>query len=153
MPKIPQKKWIGNTNTAFVQKRCRKLQKFLNDLAQLKGIFERHEMLDFLTTSLVEGENIENAGSDDEQEDLITSKKRRSSDKEAELLENDDPNEMGIPVTALHDYRGETETELSFSKGDILTIVTRDHPDWWYGRDSKGNCGYFPKDYVCEFDQ
>lgn len=68
MPKMPEKKFFGNTSTNFVQKRCAKLQTYFNDCTKLDKIFELPEMLEFLTTSLAEKDN-KGDESDDEASD------------------------------------------------------------------------------------
>ncbi|KAF9152743.1 hypothetical protein BG015_004798 [Linnemannia schmuckeri] len=52
-------------------------------------------------------------------------------------------------VTALYDYTGEQPTDLSFSKGDRITVVkkTESTNDWWTGR-LNGREGTFPANYV-----
>ena len=34
---------------------------------------------------------------------------------------------------ALFDYEAKTEIELSFKTGEILTVLSRDDPEWWEG--------------------
>jgi len=50
--KMPGKKWIGNTDTTFVQQRCHQLQVYLNGLTTLRNIFEITAMIHFITTGL-----------------------------------------------------------------------------------------------------
>ncbi|KAH7034133.1 actin cortical patch component Lsb4 [Linnemannia elongata] len=52
-------------------------------------------------------------------------------------------------VTALYDYAGEQPTDLSFSKGDRISVVkkTESTNDWWTGR-LNGREGAFPANYV-----
>ncbi|KAG0259725.1 hypothetical protein BGZ95_004595, partial [Linnemannia exigua] len=52
-------------------------------------------------------------------------------------------------VTALYDYTGEQATDLSFSKGDRITVVrkTESTNDWWTGK-LNGREGSFPANYV-----
>ncbi|KAF9537920.1 hypothetical protein EC957_007512 [Mortierella hygrophila] len=54
-----------------------------------------------------------------------------------------------VLVTALYDYAGEQPTDLSFSKGDRITVVkkTESTNDWWTGR-LNGREGAFPANYV-----
>lgn len=53
-----------------------------------------------------------------------------------------------VAGTALFNFKGETEFELSFKKGDIVTVYTIDQiTGWWQGK--VGNAiGYFPGSYV-----
>ncbi|KAG9067730.1 hypothetical protein KI688_011317 [Linnemannia hyalina] len=62
------------------------------------------------------------------------------------------PPTMGVKpvfVTALYDFAGEQPTDLSFSKGDRITVVkkTGSTNDWWTGR-LNGRDGAFPANYV-----
>ncbi|KAG0348999.1 hypothetical protein BG004_002857 [Podila humilis] len=52
-------------------------------------------------------------------------------------------------VTAMFDFGGEQATDLSFKKGDIITVVkkTPSKNDWWTGR-CQGRQGQFPANYV-----
>jgi hypothetical protein len=52
-------------------------------------------------------------------------------------------------VTALYDYAGEQATDLSFKKGDQITVVkkTESKNDWWTGRLGSRE-GAFPANYV-----
>lgn len=53
-------------------------------------------------------------------------------------------------VIALYAFEASTQEELSFSKGEQLDIV--DHPahdpDWWMARNSRGNEGLVPRNYI-----
>ncbi|KAG0210804.1 hypothetical protein BGX28_008940 [Mortierella sp. GBA30] len=52
-------------------------------------------------------------------------------------------------VTALYDFAGEQATDLSFKKGDIITVVkkTESRNDWWTGK-CNGREGSFPANYT-----
>lgn len=52
-------------------------------------------------------------------------------------------------VTAMYDFAGEEATDLSFKKGDIITVTkkTPSKNDWWTGR-CQGREGSFPANYV-----
>ncbi|KAF9091624.1 hypothetical protein BGX23_005013 [Mortierella sp. AD031] len=52
-------------------------------------------------------------------------------------------------VTALFDYTGEQATDLSFKKGDVITVIkkTDSRNDWWTGR-VHGKEGSFPANYT-----
>ncbi|KAG0230958.1 hypothetical protein BGX31_005693 [Mortierella sp. GBA43] len=52
-------------------------------------------------------------------------------------------------VTALYDFAGEQATDLSFKKGDIITVIkkTDSRNDWWTGR-LQGREGSFPANYT-----
>lgn len=50
-------------------------------------------------------------------------------------------------ATALYDYEGRTEKELTFKKGDGLIIFKQMSDDWWEGCHN-GKEGYIPNQYV-----
>ncbi|KAG0041330.1 hypothetical protein BGZ83_001997 [Gryganskiella cystojenkinii] len=52
-------------------------------------------------------------------------------------------------VTALYDFVGEQATDLSFKKGDVITVVkkTESRNDWWTGRIGAKE-GSFPANYT-----
>ncbi|KAG0318636.1 hypothetical protein BGZ99_005580 [Dissophora globulifera] len=52
-------------------------------------------------------------------------------------------------VTALYDFAGEQATDLSFKKGDVITVVkkTDSRNDWWTGK-CNGHEGSFPANYT-----
>ncbi|CAK9012031.1 Protein DD3-3, partial [Durusdinium trenchii] len=56
------------------------------------------------------------------------------------------PSRAGI-VVALYDHEAKEEGELSFSKGDHITVLSRDSSGWWAG-EVNGQRGVFPSNYV-----
>jgi len=48
---------------------------------------------------------------------------------------------------ALYDYQAQQYDELSFVKGNVITVLSKDHPDWWTG-ELNGNTGIFPANFV-----
>jgi len=48
---------------------------------------------------------------------------------------------------ALYDYQAQQSDELSFVKGSVITVLSKDHPDWWMG-ELGGNTGIFPANFV-----
>lgn len=55
-------------------------------------------------------------------------------------------------VRAIFDFKGETDSDLMFKKGDVIFLVdkgTVDDPNWWCG-EYKGKRGLFPRNYVEE---
>lgn len=54
----------------------------------------------------------------------------------------------GKTARALYDYQAETEEEISFDPGDIITEVDEFDPGWWRGRGPDGNYGIFPANFV-----
>ncbi|GFQ87798.1 intersectin-1 [Trichonephila clavata] len=50
-------------------------------------------------------------------------------------------------VVALYPFTGQHSDELTFQKGDIITLVNADDPAWWKG-EINGAVGLFPSNYV-----
>lgn len=50
-------------------------------------------------------------------------------------------------VVALYQYTAQNEDELSFEKGDVVTVLAKDEPSWWKG-ELNGAVGLFPSNYV-----
>lgn len=50
-------------------------------------------------------------------------------------------------VVALYPFAGQHSDELTFQKGDIITLVNADDPAWWKG-EINGAVGLFPSNYV-----
>ena len=48
---------------------------------------------------------------------------------------------------ALYDYQAQQFDELSFVKGNIISILSKEHPDWWMG-ELGGQTGIFPANFV-----
>ena len=53
-------------------------------------------------------------------------------------------------VTALYNFTGSNSEELSFEKGDKLVIIDKppEDPEWWKARNSRGETGLVPRNYV-----
>ncbi|KAL5014667.1 hypothetical protein ScPMuIL_008937 [Solemya velum] len=73
---------------------------------------------------------------DEEDEDETNS--LQSDEEESEILE----------ATALYDFEGRTERELTFKKGEILLIYKQVSRDWWEGC-FDGKEGLIPDKYIC----
>ncbi|CAB4383537.1 unnamed protein product [Rhizophagus irregularis] len=81
--------------------------------------------------------------------------------KNAEMSCDSSPNRFAVPttvipvacgyVTAMFDFEGKEENDLSFKKGDKIEVLERgDGPnDWWVGR-VNNTVGEFPGNYVKE---
>mmetsp|Transcript_6911 Transcript_6911/g.7897 ORF Transcript_6911/g.7897 Transcript_6911/m.7897 type:complete len:397 (+) Transcript_6911:2-1192(+) len=51
-------------------------------------------------------------------------------------------------VIAEHEYEEGDESDLSFSKGDIITVLQKIDDGWWHGEKEDGSVGWFPVTYV-----
>jgi len=54
-----------------------------------------------------------------------------------------------IKVIGLYDFTATEDNELSFKKGDIISIIAQQHGDWWEG-EINGTAGLLPSNYVKE---
>eukprot|EP00112_Aurelia_sp_Birch-Aquarium-sp1_P010274 Seg2200.2 transcript_id=Seg2200.2/GoldUCD/mRNA.D3Y31 product="Crk-like protein" protein_id=Seg2200.2/GoldUCD/D3Y31 len=55
-----------------------------------------------------------------------------------------------LKVRAKFNFVGSDAEDLSFKKGDILTILQKEEDDWWLARHSSGKEGLIPRPYVEE---
>lgn len=53
-------------------------------------------------------------------------------------------------VQAMYPYKALNDDELSFEPDDIISVLSRDEPDWWRG-ELNGIAGLFPSNYVRTF--
>ncbi|XP_070190790.1 intersectin-1-like isoform X2 [Littorina saxatilis] len=61
------------------------------------------------------------------------------------------PTPQAERLVALYPYVAQNEDELSFEKDAVITVISRDNPDWWQGEVS-GQTGLFPSNYVTPLD-
>lgn len=54
-------------------------------------------------------------------------------------------------LTAKYSYKAANQDELSFNKGDIVSVISEDDTGWWKGC-LKGKVGFLPINYF-EFHQ
>lgn len=54
---------------------------------------------------------------------------------------------QGEQVRALFAFVAQHEDELTFQKGDVLTVTSKEDPAWWKGEHG-GRVGFFPSNYV-----
>ncbi|KAI6218060.1 Tyrosine-protein kinase [Aphelenchoides besseyi] len=51
-------------------------------------------------------------------------------------------------VQAMYDYESRVEGDISFSKGDIMTLMDDTNQDWWYVVHQQHGSGYCPQNFV-----
>lgn len=56
--------------------------------------------------------------------------------------------EAADQVIAIYDYQAQRSSDLSFVRGDVITVLFRDNENWWLGQLADGSQGYFPTNYV-----
>ena len=55
-------------------------------------------------------------------------------------------------MIALYPYTAQNTDELTFVKDDVITIISKDEPDWWRGQLGL-SVGLFPVNYVQPLSQ
>lgn len=58
-------------------------------------------------------------------------------------------------MVALYAFQAQNDTELTFDKGDRLEVIDRPacDPDWYKARNTQGQIGLVPKNYLVELSQ
>lgn len=51
-------------------------------------------------------------------------------------------------VVAIYDFCGAEQGDLSLTKGEHLTVVEKQSDHWWIAKNSRGEQGYIPSNYV-----
>ncbi|KAF1742713.1 hypothetical protein MXB_456 [Myxobolus squamalis] len=51
-------------------------------------------------------------------------------------------------VEAIYDFNGGMEDEISFSKGEKLSIIDKSGKEWWQASNTRGEIGSIPSNYV-----
>ncbi|XP_037321154.2 nephrocystin-1 [Pungitius pungitius] len=90
-------------------------------------------------------ESKEDDEDEDEDEDEVEDKD--SSDDDDEAAKPPSPPEL-LLYTALSDFTGEQEGDLSVQRGGVLRIITKTADGWWLAQDANGNRGVVPKTYL-----
>ena len=60
---------------------------------------------------------------------------------------NGETQEVLFIACAKHDFQGQSESELSLKKGDLI-VVLQQNADGWWGGECNGAQGFFPASYV-----
>lgn len=47
----------------------------------------------------------------------------------------------------MYDFRGESDDELTFSRGEMIRVIDAVSDEWWRG-ELRGQTGIFPTNYV-----
>lgn len=82
-------------------------------------------------------QNIKNINNQQENLDNIWKKEEMKNEKEISKM-----------VKALYDFKGENETDLSFHQNDIIFVLDKPFPEWWFGELMNGKKGLFPANFV-----
>ncbi|KAI9636713.1 uncharacterized protein MKK02DRAFT_26463 [Dioszegia hungarica] len=54
----------------------------------------------------------------------------------------------GEPATVLYDFDAQGEDELNVKENDIVTVVDKENDEWWLVRNSRGQEGVVPAQYI-----
>ena len=55
---------------------------------------------------------------------------------------------MYLQVVALYDYQAQRSDEVSFLRGELITVLYKDNENWWMGELEDGRQGFFPANYA-----
>jgi len=55
--------------------------------------------------------------------------------------------DINADYQALYNYEAEDETELTIKEGEVLHVLT-ETDGWYYGKNSQGQLGNFPSNFV-----
>jgi len=59
-----------------------------------------------------------------------------------------------VTVKAIYKFKANNNDELTFKKGDLITVTQREDGGWWEGTSQEtGKTGWFPTNYVKEVDE
>jgi len=75
------------------------------------------------------------------------SKGKSSYQPEAKFITNNGSSSQKKAV-AKHSYSAQEPGELSFKKGEEITILSKDSSGWWEGKTKSGQTGVLPSNYV-----
>ncbi|XP_042358303.1 nephrocystin-1 [Plectropomus leopardus] len=92
---------------------------------------------------------------DDDEDDDEESSDDDDDDDDDEANDGDEKQAVKSPsqsdshiYTALSDFKGEQEGDLSVQRGEVLRIIRKTADGWWLAEDAKGNRGVVPKTYL-----
>ncbi|KAK3705174.1 hypothetical protein QZH41_013961 [Actinostola sp. cb2023] len=77
---------------------------------------------------------------------LIEFHRKNSVSRSQNILLNDATNAK-VTVQALFDFVASEEGEVSFSRGDWITVLDASNENWWEGK-VNGSVGLFPSNYI-----
>ncbi|KAM3833952.1 nephrocystin-1 [Diretmus argenteus] len=86
---------------------------------------------------------------DSEEDDDHDEEDDDEDDEEDDADVEGDEDEKGADVyTALSDFKGEEEGDLTVQRGEVLRIIRKTADGWWLAQDAKGYRGVVPKTYL-----
>jgi hypothetical protein len=59
-----------------------------------------------------------------------------------------EPLPVGYVAVVAYNYDKDEDNEISLVEGEVVTEIEKVDPDWWFGKNSKGESGLFPSNYV-----
>lgn len=84
--------------------------------------------------------------------DMQHQQKQQQQHQQPDRVQNKSPEQETIAtvskVRALYDLISYEPDELSFRKGDVITVIESVYRDWWRGTLASGRTGIFPLNYV-----
>ncbi|XP_029306247.1 nephrocystin-1 isoform X2 [Cottoperca gobio] len=120
---------------------------------RLQNILERVNTLSLELSppgpSTAAGSVLKEDSEDDNDEDDDEDSSDTDGDDEDEKQAVKPPSESDPHIyTALSDFRGEQEGDLSVQRGELLRIIRKTADGWWLAQDAKGKRGLVPKTYL-----
>ncbi|KAM8859340.1 nephrocystin-1 isoform 2-T2 [Spinachia spinachia] len=90
------------------------------------------------------------AGDESQDEDEDEDEDKDSSDDDEDEKRAANPSSPSEPLiyTALSNFTGEQEGDLSVQRGGVLRIIRQTADGWWLAQDANGNRGVVPKTYL-----
>jgi hypothetical protein len=151
------KKHLFNTDPMLIQKRCAKLTRFLNDMNQLPEIWSIPCTKRFIETGVEDDEEDQDHLAPRIFRHFSTHKTRLSKDWKDEKEREKEEQLVGLQeaqpiiptletVQSEFDFEGQSSQELSFKKGEKISILSKEHGQWWYAS-KDGKTGYVPSTY------
>ncbi|KAL9646886.1 hypothetical protein ABK040_013746 [Willaertia magna] len=64
------------------------------------------------------------------------------------VVENQANSKPLFVAAALYNYDATDESELTIQEGEQLEVLECHDDGWWYGKNSRGQCGLFPSNFV-----
>lgn len=76
--------------------------------------------------------------------------KEQAETQQGEGEEESKENTLGytLLMKADYDFAARSKREMSFKKGDVITVLEKDDSGWWRGKLANGTTGLFPSNYT-----
>ena len=162
LPSLPSKRYLrDNVDKLFIQRRCRGLENYLNELLTLPFIGDNVFFKEFISSSLdaKSGSTVPSSNQIQEDED-----EGSQSDDDQSCEENEPLVSPGGSVTqeekqilgqVLYDFIPDFRTEsvgMKVNKGEFVRILSTASAEWWFCTTMNGQSGYVPSTYISVYE-